>query len=157
MRQKHLLVALLVTISAQSLLVGRVESITQVSGTGGQDSVITTTDFISPEQLKGKLAASQAVTIIDVRDTSTYLNSGKIKGALFFKLRRLSYRITMPPLRDLPRDREIVTYCACPHDEASIKAAQIFLNAGFKRVRVLQRGWQGWLGVKGQIESRPKA
>ena len=156
MRRKGLLVAVLVTILSPALWVGQVASIRATIRAAGQKST-TTPDFISPGQLKNKIAAKQAVTIIDVRDTPTYLSSGKIKGALYFKLRKLSYRITMPPLKDLPRDREVVTYCACPHDEASIRAAQMFLDVGFKRVRVLQGGWQAWLKVNGQTERRPKA
>jgi len=156
MRRKGLLIALLVTILSTALWVGQVASISATISAAGQKSTATP-DFISAEQLKSKLASNQAVTIIDVRDTPTYLSSGKIKGALYFKLRKLSYRITMPPLKDLPRDLEVVTYCACPHDEASIRAAQMFLDAGFKRVRVLQGGWTEWRKVNGQTEPRPKA
>ena len=113
--------------------------------------------FMSAEQLKAKLARNELVTIIDVRDTDSYLNNNKIKGSIHVKLRRLSYRLTMAPLRNAPRDREIVTYCACPSDEASIRAAQILTDAGFTRVRVLQGGWQMWLRAKGQTEPRPRA
>src|SRR5436190_15867377 len=97
--------------------------------------------FMSAEQLKAKLARNEPVTVIDVRDTETYLKSNRIKDSIYVKLRRLAYRVTMPPLKDLPRDRDVVTYCACPHDEAIIRAAQILLDAGFKRVHVLQGGW----------------
>lgn len=114
-------------------------------------------NFMSAEQLKAKLARNEPVTIIDVRDTQTYLNNNKIKGSMYVKLRRLSYRLSMPPLKDAPRDRDVVTYCACPHDEASIRAAQILMDAGFKRVHVLQGGWQMWLKANGQTEPRPRA
>lgn len=114
-------------------------------------------DFMSAEQLRAKLARNEPVTIIDVRDTDSYLSSNKIKGSIHVKLRRLSYRLTMPPLKDAPRDREVVTYCACPRDEASIRAAQILVDAGFKRVHVLQGGWQRWLKANGQTEPRPRA
>lgn len=114
-------------------------------------------EFITAEQLKQKLASDQAITVIDVRDAKTYIGSPRIKGSLYFKLRRLPYRLTMPPLRDLPRDREVVTYCSCPHDEASIHAAKVFLDAGFKHVRVLHGGWQMWLKVDGPTEPRPRA
>ena len=113
--------------------------------------------FMSAEQLKAKLARNEPVTIIDVRDSDSYLNNNKIKGSIHVKLRRLSYRLTMAPLRNAPRDREIVTYCACPQDEASIRAAQILTDAGFTRVRVLLGGWQMWLRAKGQTEPRPRA
>jgi len=116
-----------------------------------------TPNFMSADQLKAKLTRNEPVTIIDVRDTNSYLNNNKIKGSIYVKLRRLSYRLTMPPLKDAPRDREVVTYCACPHDEASIRAAQILADAGFKRVHVLQGGWQMWRKVNGQTEARPRA
>jgi rhodanese-related sulfurtransferase len=111
-------------------------------------------EFITAEELKAKLAKNQPVTIIDVRATSGLLDSdSKIKGAFHVKLRRLRYRLAFPPLKDIPRDREIVTYCACPNDESSIHAAQVLLDAGFKRVRALKGGWTGWQKAKGQIES----
>lgn len=111
-------------------------------------------EFTTAEELKAKLAKNQPITIIDVRATSGLLESdSKIKGAFHVKLRRLKYRLTLPPLKDIPRDREIVTYCACPNDESSIQAAQVLLDAGFKRVRALKGGWTGWKKAKGQIES----
>ena len=111
-------------------------------------------EFITAEQLKTKLAKNQPVTIIDVRSTNGLLDSdSRIKGAFHVKLRRLRSRLALPPLKDIPRDREIVTYCACPNDESSIHAAQVLLDAGFKRVRALKGGWVGWKKAKGQIES----
>lgn len=111
-------------------------------------------EFITADELKTKLAKNQPVTIIDVRATSGLLDSdSKIKGAFHVKLRRLRARLAFPPLKDVPRDREIVTYCACPNDESSIHAAQVLLDAGFKRVRALKGGWAGWKKAKGQMES----
>jgi 3-mercaptopyruvate sulfurtransferase SseA len=52
--------------------------------------------------------------------------------------------------------REIVTYCACPSDEIAVRRAQVFMEAGFKRVRVLKGGWQAWLKAGGPVESKPK-
>jgi rhodanese-related sulfurtransferase len=95
--------------------------------------------------------------IIDVRATQSFVDSpNKIKGAIHVKARRLRHRLTFSPFKDLPRDREIVTYCACPSDEISARAAKVLLDAGFKRVRALKGGWQEWLKVGGQVESKPK-
>jgi len=115
-------------------------------------------EFIRAEELKTKLARSEPLTVIDVRDTSSYVGSdSRIKGALHVKLRRLNYRLSFAPLKDVPRDSDVVTYCACPNDEASIRAAQILSDAGFKRVYVLRGGWRMWLKVAGQVEPRAKA
>jgi len=114
-------------------------------------------DTISAEELKTKVTANHPVTIIDVRSSEAYAaSSNTIKGALHFKLRKLKSRIAFAPLKDLPKDREIVTYCACPKDEASISAAQILQASGFKRVRVLQGGWQEWLKANGPVQTRTK-
>ncbi|MCI0664165.1 MAG: hypothetical protein L0220_24165 [Acidobacteria bacterium] len=112
---------------------------------------------ISAEELKSNLAVKKPVTIIDVRATNAYVYSDKkIKGAIHLKLRRLKSRLSLPPLKDLPRDREVITYCACPNEETSIRAAQVLMAAGFKHVRALKGGWNEWLKVDGQMESKPK-
>ena len=114
-------------------------------------------DMITAEELKAKMAGNQPVTIIDVRSSEGYAASTTtIKGAIHFKVRKLKYRLNYAPLKDLPKDREIVTYCACPKDQSSISAAQILQASGFKRVRVLQGGWSEWLRVNGPVEPRAK-
>jgi rhodanese-related sulfurtransferase len=113
--------------------------------------------FITAEELKAKLSNNDPVTIIDVRGSESFAaSSTTIKGSLHFKTRKLRARLAYPPLKDLSRDREIVTYCACPKDESSIAAAQIFQAGGFKRVRVLQGGWTEWMRVNGPVQSKPK-
>ena len=113
--------------------------------------------MISADELKTKVTSNHPVTIIDVRSSEGYAaSSTTVKGALHFKLRKLKSRLTYSPFKDLPKDREIVTYCACPKDQSSIAAAQILQSAGFKRVKVLQGGWQEWLRVSGPVEPRAK-
>ena len=113
--------------------------------------------FITAEELKTKLAKSEAVTIIDVRGSSTLTaNDNKIKGAIYVKVRKLKSRLGLPPLKDVPRNREVVTYCACPNDEAGISAAQMLMASGFKRVRVLRGGWLTWKKINGQVEPLSK-
>jgi rhodanese-related sulfurtransferase len=114
-------------------------------------------ESISAQELKAKVVKKEPITIIDVRASDAYVSSeNKIEGAIFVRFRRLRTRLAQPPLKDIPRDREVVTYCACPNEETSIRAAQLFLEAGFQRVRVLKGGWQAWLKANGETESRPK-
>lgn len=114
-------------------------------------------ETITAEELKAKLAGNQPVMIIDVRSPQGYAASTTtIKGAIHFKARKLKSRLKYAPLKDLPKNREIVTYCACPNDESSISAAQVLQASGFTRVRVLQGGWNEWLKAKGPVEPRLK-
>ena len=112
---------------------------------------------ITAEELKTKLTNNHPVTIIDVRSSEGYAASTiTVKGALHFKVRKLKSRLAYAPLKDLPKDREIVTYCACPKDQSSIAAAQLLQGSGFTRVKVLQGGWTEWLRVNGPTEPKPK-
>jgi rhodanese-related sulfurtransferase len=113
--------------------------------------------FISVEELKTKLAANESLVIIDVRSSETFANSDKkIIGAIHMKVRRIEQRITLPPLKDVPRDRPVVTYCSCPADESAISAARVFLENGFKNVRALKGGWREWVKVSGPTETKPR-
>ena len=112
-------------------------------------------ETITAEELKSKLAGNQPVMIIDVRSPQGYAASTTtIKGAIHFKVRKIKSRLKYAPLKDVPKDREIVIYCACPNDESSISAAQVLQSSGFTRVRVLQGGWNEWLRAKGPVEPR---
>jgi rhodanese-related sulfurtransferase len=111
-------------------------------------------EFTTAEELKAKVNKNQAVTVIDVRASQSFADSDrKIKGAIHVKLRRLRYRLAFAPLKNVPRDSEVVIYCACPNDELSIQAAQVLLDSGFKRVRALKGGWRAWLKIKGPVEA----
>ena len=114
--------------------------------------------MISAEELKAKLARNEPVTIIDVRSSEGFASSTTtVKGSIHFKLRKIKSRLRFAPLKDLPRDSEIVTYCACPNDESSVAAAQMLKDSGFTRVRVLQGGWNEWLKAKGPVQPRMKS
>ncbi|HJT30229.1 MAG TPA: rhodanese-like domain-containing protein [Pyrinomonadaceae bacterium] len=142
------------SIVKHSILVTIVVVVTAIAGFA-QDA--PSVAMISADELKAKVTSNHPVTIIDVRSSEGYAaSSTTIKGAMHFKVRKLKSRLTFAPLKDLPKDREIVTYCACPKDQSSIAAAQILQAAGFKRVKVLQGGWQEWLRVSGPVEPRTK-
>jgi len=109
-------------------------------------------EFIAVEELKKRIANNNPVTIVDVRGQDAYLQSDKIvQGAIHSQVRRVVHR-----LREVPRDSEVVTYCACPADEAAIIAARSLLSSGFKNVRVLKGGWNAWLEAGGQMRPSPK-
>lgn len=114
-------------------------------------------EFTTAAELKAKVVQKQRVTIIDVRTSDSFADSNrKIKGAVHVKLRRLRYRLGFAPLNTVAKNSEVVTYCACPNDELSIKAAEVLLGSGFQRVRVLKGGWHDWLKQNGPVEAAAK-
>jgi len=124
---------------------------------GGAEPNAAGVEFVTAAELKEKLTKGAPVTLIDLRTANAFASSdGKVSGAIHIKERRLRARLGLPPLRDVPRDAEVVTYCACPNDEAAVRAAQTLTGAGFKRVRVLKGGWRAWLDARGPVEAKPR-
>lgn len=107
---------------------------------------------ITVEELKSKIEKNEPVTIIDSRSKSSYGTSDKkIKGAV-----RVAEDSVALRSKDIPRDKEIVIYCACLNDETSVRVARQLLELGFKRARALKGGWNAWLQASGPVESKPK-
>ena len=112
-------------------------------------------DLITVDELKSKFSANETVLILDVRSSESYANSrNKIKGAFHFNVRKLKFRLRFPPLKDVPKNQPVVTYCACPSEEAAIQAAQVLLENGFTNVKALKGGWVGWQKANGPVEPR---
>jgi predicted sulfurtransferase len=61
---------------------------------------------VSPEQLKEKLDAGDDIVIVDVRSKEDF-DEGHIIGAVSIPWEEIEDRYT-----ELPRDKEIITYCA---------------------------------------------
>ena len=91
------------------------------------------------EQTEAKqLLDRNAVTMLDVRDADAYVAS-HVAGALQIPLARVEGEIPY-----LPKEKPIVAYCTCPHDEAAIEAVQILQHGGVTNAHVLRGGLQEW-------------
>ena len=104
---------------------------------------------LSAAELLERLARGAPLLIIDVRDRRDYDSSSeRIRGA-----RRIPLAEIERAAGQLPPHLEIVTYCACQGDGASLRAAILLRRRGFN-VRVLEGGWQAWLRANGPVEPR---
>ena len=65
-------------------------------------------------------------------------------GELIPGSRRIPLDIIEHGTKDLPRDTEIVTYCAGPGCPQSAEAAHMLRALGFANVRVYREGLEGW-------------
>ena len=92
---------------------------------------------IDQAELKALVDANN-VTLLDVRDADAYLAS-HIPGSLQIPLSRVEGEVPY-----LPKEKPIVAYCTCPHDEAAVEAVQILEHAGVRGARALRGGLQEW-------------
>lgn len=104
---------------------------------------------IDSQELK-KLVDQNSVTLLDVRDAEAFLAS-HIPGSLQIPLSRVQGEIPY-----LNKEKPIVAYCTCPHDEAAVEAVQILDHAGVRGARALRGGLQAWTGLGYPIASGEK-
>jgi membrane protein DedA with SNARE-associated domain/rhodanese-related sulfurtransferase len=102
---------------------------------------------ITPEELKAKLDAGEQVFIVDLQGRWSHPREHQgIPGAVRIDPYRLGHyraydKKTSAPL---PRDREVVLYCASPHEFTSARVALAMHQRGFSRVRPLAGGLRAW-------------
>lgn len=98
---------------------------------------------IDVAELYGLMQAGAQPIIIDVRSlTARALDPRWIPGALHVPLEEMAKHI-----EDLPRDRDIILYCACPSEASAARVARILMNHGFKKVRPLHGGLDAWVAA----------
>lgn len=93
--------------------------------------------FVPVDDIKKAYDAKQDFVIVDARPTTDFA-SGHIKGAV-----NAPYFEVDKHMSKLPKDKWIITYCACPHAEAE-QAARTLLKNGYTKVKVIDEGYFGW-------------
>ena len=90
---------------------------------------------LEPVELKRWLDAGEDVFIVDLKDEPFTL-----PGALHIAPQALAERG-----HEIPRDRDIVLYCACrPSDATAVKTATTLQKLGIERARPLRGGYYEW-------------
>jgi rhodanese-related sulfurtransferase len=95
---------------------------------------------ITPEELKEKMDAGEDVIIVDLRHTLDFeAQPESIPGALHMDAAELE-----EAYEAIPRDREIVLFCACPNEVTAARLALLLRSKGITRIRPLAEGYEGW-------------
>lgn len=105
--------------------------------------------FLSVDELKELLRKKQQVFIIDARGADYDAGSTKIKGAVHIPPDEIEQRT-----KEIPRNKLVVAYCACPDDGGAISAAQTLMGLGYTRLKVLKGGWDAWNAAHGTVEPK---
>jgi rhodanese-related sulfurtransferase len=85
--------------------------------------------------------------VIDVRGSVEY-QLGHIKGS-----RSVPLGLIAQQSKDLPRDKLLVTYCACTHEQLSIHGVQEMKKLGIENAAALVGGWDAWVAAGLPTES----
>lgn len=88
-------------------------------------------------------AATQAPRMLDLRGPALIAELGPIPEAQAVTLAQLPRLV-----RHWPRDTQVITLCACPHDATAARAAQRLRRLGFVHARHLQGGFEAWQALQ---------
>jgi membrane protein DedA with SNARE-associated domain/rhodanese-related sulfurtransferase len=95
---------------------------------------------ITPEELKEKMDAGEDILVVDLRHSLDFdANPETIPGALHVDAAELEEAAEV-----IPRDREIVLFCACPNEVTAARLALLLRSKGITQIRPLAEGYEGW-------------
>ena len=95
---------------------------------------------ISVDELKQSMDAGCEVMIVDLRGpVDRAADPYTIPGSLQIAVEELELRH-----HEIPRDRDVILYCACPNEVTSAQMAVMLKRRGIKRVRPLVGGVESW-------------
>lgn len=100
---------------------------------------------ITPAELLAALASEPPPLLLDLRGPAMIAQTGPIAGALVVAPEQLD-RLAAA----WPKDRPIVTLCACPQDATAVKAARTLQRRGHAWVRPLAGGYDAWVSATRQ-------
>lgn len=91
------------------------------------------------------------VLTVDVRDRTSY-ETGRIANAIHVTLDELEAGpLAVGDVKRLARGRLVVTYCSCPTEASSLRAARV-LVAGGVPAKALIGGYPKWAAAGGLVE-----
>ena len=95
---------------------------------------------ITPEELKMKIDSGEDLIIVDLRHAFDFeAQPETIPGALHMDAADLEEAHEV-----IPRDREIILFCACPNEVTAARLALLLRSKGITRIRPLAEGYEGW-------------
>lgn len=95
---------------------------------------------IMPAELKQLMDNGHQSVVVDLRDILDHAaDPYTIPGALRISPEELEQRH-----QDIPRDRDVILFCACPNEATAAKMALMLKRKGISRVRPLAGGIDAW-------------
>ncbi len=94
---------------------------------------------ISVTELADMFSKGMSPVVLDVRSDESRQRTGVIPTA-----RPVRQDSMDADLNDVPKDIEIIVYCACPNEASAARIAKMLIQRGFHHVRPLEGGLDGW-------------
>ena len=104
---------------------------------------------IKPEELKKLIESKADILVVDNQPKGAY-DMEHIPGAVNFPW---AMQIKVPV--NLPRNKMLILYCACSHEEDSTDVAEKLMREfGYNNIKVLEGGWLRWVELNYPTEKK---
>ncbi len=104
---------------------------------------------ITPEELKKMIESKANIVVVDNQPKGEY-SKVHILGAV-----NLPWAMEIEGPGDLPRDKLLILYCGCSHEEDSSSVAnQLIENFGYEEIKLLKGGLSEWVKLGFPIEKK---
>jgi rhodanese-related sulfurtransferase len=103
---------------------------------------------IKPEELKKLIESKADIVVVDNQPKGAY-DMEHIPGAVNFPW---AMQIKGPV--NLPRNKLLILYCACAHEEDSTDVSDKLREFGYNNIKVLEGGWLRWVELGYPIEKK---
>jgi rhodanese-related sulfurtransferase len=108
--------------------------------------------FITPADIKKMMDNHDAsFQLVDTQPEEAYAE-GHIPGAINYPW----VQQVKPPI-PLPRNKMLVLYCPCNHDEDSLDMYKKLAEFGYLNTKVLEGGWYKWVALKLPVDGSDAA
>ncbi len=101
------------------------------------------------EELKKMIDSKNADILVVSNDPQESYEEGHIPGAISFP-----WVDTLKTPISLPRNKTLILYCSCSHEEDSSDMAAKLARFGYRNVKVLEGGFLKWSELKYPIEKK---
>jgi 3-mercaptopyruvate sulfurtransferase SseA len=104
--------------------------------------------LVKPEELKKMIDEGRAdIIVVDNQPKGAY-DMGHIPGAV-----NLPWETEIKGSMNLPRNKMLVLYCACTHEEdATDVANQLIEKFGYQNIKLIEGGWLQWVKLGYPVE-----
>jgi len=109
-------------------------------------------EFISPADVKKMMDNHDtSFVLVDTQPEEAFAE-GHVPGAINYP-----WVPQVKPPVPLPRNKMLVMYCPCQHDEDSIDMYKKLTEFGYLNTKILEGGWYKWVALKYPVEGTDAA
>ncbi len=107
---------------------------------------------VTADEVLARMERGEPLVFLDARSEAEWQESyEKLRGAVRMSPEIRDEEETLPLI---PRNRGVITYCTCPHEESAARVADFLIARGWSDVHPLYGGVESWRRAGGPFSPK---